>query len=244
MYKTKLLFVLLLIYNLSNAQKNISLVEYAISSEIKIDNSNSKKKSQYSDIITSALNKTKSVTLQLFFNENESFFQKQKKIELDNSKISSKISNIISGVKGAYYKNIKEKQILLQKESLSQLFIIDYSEEKQNWKLTKDSKKIGKYLCYKATLNEKNLSSSGKYLETEIIAWYTPEIAVPFGPLAYGDLPGLILELNRKKMTYYVKKINLKHNDNKEQIKKPLKGKRMTKSEYDSFLLKTMNDRG
>ena len=54
-----------------------------------------------------------------------------------------------------------------------------------NWKISKETKKIGKFNCKKATAN---------FRGRNYIAWFTTEIAVPFGPWKLHGLPGLILE--------------------------------------------------
>lgn len=53
------------------------------------------------------------------------------------------------------------------------------------WKLSNDTKKIGKFVCLKATC---------KLRGRDYIAWYTPDIPIPFGPWKLQGLPGLILE--------------------------------------------------
>ncbi|SHL84891.1 GLPGLI family protein [Flavobacterium chilense] len=62
----------------------------------------------------------------------------------------------------------------------------DLSEIK--WKLSKEkeTKIINKFVCNKATLNFRGRNYT---------AWYTPYIALPFGPWKFYGLPGLILEM-------------------------------------------------
>ena len=54
------------------------------------------------------------------------------------------------------------------------------------WNIQTDHKKIIGHTCYKAI---------GTYQGREITAWFTPDIPISNGPLEYGGLPGLILEL-------------------------------------------------
>lgn len=79
----------------------------------------------------------------------------------------------------------------------------------ENWTLTSESKKIDKYLCYKATYLKK-YERNGKVFSTNVIAWYCPALPFSFGPLGYNsNLPGVILELIEFDRVLYATKINL-----------------------------------
>jgi GLPGLI family protein len=55
------------------------------------------------------------------------------------------------------------------------------------WKITDETKSIGKHLCLKA------IGFDGCFRWT---AWFATDINIPIGPLGINSLPGLILELN------------------------------------------------
>lgn len=67
--------------------------------------------------------------------------------------------------------------------------------------------------------------------EIEVVAWYTMQIPVNQGPGDYWGLPGLILEVSSGRTTVLCSKIVLNPGV-KEEIKKPTKGKEVTKQEY------------
>jgi len=77
------------------------------------------------------------------------------------------------------------------------------------WTITDESKIIGGFTCFKATANEILEHPNKKFIKP-IVAWFTPEIPVPFGPLHYGNLPGLILELQTEKALFGAEKIDFK----------------------------------
>ncbi len=84
---------------------------------------------------------------------------------------------------------------------------INHNKKMNDWVITDEKKKIKDYECIKATRKEFN-KRSGKYMN--FIAWFTPEIKVPYGPAGYGGLPGLILELHHeKRFSYFAKNIEL-----------------------------------
>ena len=68
-----------------------------------------------------------------------------------------------------------------------------------------------------------------------VTAWYTPQIPVNNGPGEYWGLPGLILEVSAGRTTMLCSKIVL-NPDEKEEIKKPSKGKEVTRAEYNQIV--------
>lgn len=118
-------------------------------------------------------------------------------------------------------------------EDFGKLLIIENRDTK--WQLDNETKMIGGYKCYKAT--SKLIRDNGKagIFEFPIIAWYTPSIPVTFGPLGYGGLPGLILELQERNIVYGATKISLnkKLNGKKTKLKKPKDGTRISNEELN-----------
>jgi GLPGLI family protein len=109
--------------------------------------------------------------------------------------------------------------------------IIVIEDRNISWKLTNETKLVDGYLCLMA---ESHIIRN--YGETTfnfpLIAWYCPEIPVPFGPLGYGGLPGLILELQERNVLYGVQKMNFNIKEMKD-IEKPNEGKRITVEELN-----------
>lgn len=118
-------------------------------------------------------------------------------------------------------------------EDFGKLLIIENRDIK--WQLHNETKMIGDYKCYKAT--SKLIRDNGKagIFEFPIIAWYTPSIPITFGPLGYGGLPGLILELQERNIVYGATKISLnqKFTKKKSKLTKPKDGKRITSEELN-----------
>jgi len=75
------------------------------------------------------------------------------------------------------------------------------------WKLTGEKKTINNFTCYKATTS---FISPNKKLTRKVTAWYCPDINFHFGPIGYGNLPGLIFELLTDSVTYNVRNITFK----------------------------------
>ena len=77
--------------------------------------------------------------------------------------------------------------------------------------------------------------------ETQVTAWYTPQIPVSQGPGDFWGLPGLILEVNTDKTTILCSKIIMNPQE-KVQIKAPEKGTVVSRKEYNETVKKKMEE--
>ena len=174
-------------------------------------------------------NNTKDVKSTLLFNRYESLFKLEKKMSKSN-KSEMNLTQFFAGNNEVNYYNLNDQNIITQKELMGDYFLI--SKKQKKWILTKETKKIGKYLCYKAEF----LYKGGKPKRVKkIIAWFTEEIPISFGPRNYAGLPGLILELEDSKLIYKAIKVELGLKE-KLKIEKPSKGKKISEENYLKFV--------
>lgn len=224
-------FLLLLLITSSKSFSQIGAVEYEaeIINAFKFDDNQSKE-------VKSLLKKINSSKISYFlkFVNSKSIFKKEKKLKINDKKIN--ITEILAG-KGMYYTNIEKDIILNQKEFSGQNFLISLPVNK--WQLKQERKKIGKYICYKATTIIVIDSKRGKE-ELDVIAWYTPQINFNFGPKGYCKLPGLILELQENNLFFRATKINIT-NKLDFNIVKPKNGIKVSKVKFDSIVKNTLS---
>jgi GLPGLI family protein len=111
------------------------------------------------------------------------------------------------------------------------------------WEMHNESKKIGDYTCYKATATLVRVNPAGTF-KFPIIAWYCPKIPLPYGPLGYSGLPGLILELQERNLVYGAEKINFTVDKKTSKLKKPdSKGRRIIANDaLNEMIEKYMKD--
>jgi GLPGLI family protein len=128
--------------------------------------------------------------------------------------------------KGIYYQNIETKIKLRQVETMGSFFLIKEAMV-SNWKITNESKKIGSYNCIKAVKDCNSCDNSEE-------VWFTTDIPVPFGPLGYSGLPGLIIEVKRNGLVLQLVKIAFTKENVK--INKPVKGKEITLDSYNEMI--------
>ena len=167
------------------------------------------------------LKNTPNVNAYLEFDDGESMYYVEEKMEVDG-KTTLNMNRIFAGGDNKVYKNTKTKEYL--KENIRENLLIEKEEKK--WQITQESKQIGKYLCFKAI----DTASANKKMKP--VVWFTPQIPVSFGPLEYNGLPGLVILVEMKNRTISASKIVL---NPKEKIvfKKLIKGDRITEEKYN-----------
>lgn len=101
-----------------------------------------------------------------------------------------------------------------------------------DWLIYNESKIINGFTCYKSEYTLKSINRKGKEVKRIVTAWFCPELPYSFGPNGYCGLPGLILELQDKNITYGVKKIEFKKNN----IEIPESTKKIEFNEYENIL--------
>lgn len=193
-------------------------------------------------------------TYLLIFDKHSSLYQQEE--ELGKPQVGNGIQ-MSFGNSGSdvFYKNIKNKSYVDQKETMGKRFLIRDSISPIEWQLESDTKHIGEYLCFKATYTKQvpkvnlNFNSNStidedddeekepEMTERTITAWYTPQIPVSNGPAKYQGLPGLILEIYDGKLTIICSKIVI-NPEEKIAIETPTKGKEVSQKEYDAIMEK------
>ena len=197
----------------------------------------------------------------LLFNKSECLYEEQEKLEKPEASANGGFSISVSfSGEGKKYLNLKDKICIEEADIFGKEFLIVEPLEKPDWKLLNETKKIGDYNCFKAELivqvTEKQKEEYKEFLKKEetkpslfkveepkdkvIIAWYTPEIPVSFGPKNYWGLPGLILEINEEESIILCSKVTL-GNKERSKIKVPNTGDKVTQKKFDEIEKKKMD---
>ncbi|MEP0214310.1 MAG: GLPGLI family protein [Cellulophaga sp.] len=210
------------------------------------------RKKEIMERMKSAMEKTYILT----FNRTESYYVEDEKLEAPGGGGPGWLRFVGSGSTGKYYKNIKEQNYTNQVEMYSKNFLIKDELKKPEWKMGSETKKIGNYTVYKATLTTpidttgvgamtrmfrrgRQGEQSERKIPTEktVVAWYTLDIPISQGPAEYWGLPGLILEIEQEGSTLVCSKIVMNADDVVE-VKAPTKGKDINQKDFDELMIK------
>ena len=195
-------------------------------------------------------------TYTLSFNQTESSFKENVKLEALGS---SGFSWARSNGQGSIYKNLKDKEMIEDTEQFSKRFRVVEAMNLPQWEMTGETKQIGNYTAYKATLvkedksvdwgkifsrrgnNQKKdsvqLKKKDEVRTLAVTAWWTPQIPISSGPSIYWGLPGLILELNAGRTTMLCTEITINPEESV-TITKPNKGEIVSREEYNKIMKK------
>ena len=188
----------------------------------------------------------------LNFNTTESIYKENERLETVGSNSRGRFGAMMSSFSpGLQYKNTQTEELLESKEFFGKKFLIEENIQKPNWELGSETKQIGQYTCFKATLvkkvsatnfgsfrprgNNNQNSETPSEKEITVTAWYTPQIPISNGPGDYWGLPGLILEINQDQTTILCSEIVLNSSDDFEIIA-PKKGKKVSREEYNKIV--------
>ena len=223
-------------------------------------------KKQIADRMKSMFEKTYILT----FNKEESIYKEEEKLDAPGGGRGMRFGGMSMGA-GNQYKNVKDNKLMVENEFFGKQFLVDDELQKLEWVMTGETKQIGKYLAMKATavkkLDDTDFMSARRRggnnedqekakdstktdnpmddfeipKEQTVTAWYTPQIPINQGPGEYWGLPGLILEVSSGRTTILCSKIVMNPGE-KDEIKAPSKGKKVTQDEYSEIVKKKMEE--
>ena len=209
-------------------------------------------------------------TFVLSFDKSSSIYKEEEKLEAPGQASGGmRMMSNMMGAGGTFYKNVKDKNYIVNKEFMGKEFLIKDSLPNLKWKMESETRVIGGYNCFKATairpasktdfrnFRPKEENTATKKADSEkkttlldniempkeitVTAWYTPEIPINQGPENYWGLPGLILEVNDGKTTILCSKVVMNAKE-KVEIKPSTNGDVITQEKYDEVVLKKMEE--
>lgn len=169
----------------------------------------------------------------LTFNNNESLYEKDKEVKTENTENDNTprmFRRMRDRSNKTIYKEVNSNILLEHIEFFGKEFLVSDSIADIKWKVSAGEQKvILGFTCMKASYKDST---------TNIIVFFTPQIPLRYGPDKFGNLPGIILEVQSAQMhilaTDFIK--------NNPEIKKPEKGDKLTRKEFDKIRNEKMQE--
>jgi GLPGLI family protein len=231
----------------TNAQKVSGKATYISKSKMELGNWGATMSEGQKKQMAARMKNRLEKTYVLSFNNTESNFLEEEKIDAISGATDSWGGYF---TRGDHYKNVSEQKLVQSQEFYGKRFLVKDELYKIDWTMGTETKKIGQYTCYRAKafvpaaelgwyvfswgdLRPKKTKDGEEVKEelTLVEAWYTPQIPVAQGPAEYWGLPGLILEVSAENTTLLCTEVVI-DKDTKIAIDAPEKGKEITKKNY------------
>ncbi len=214
--KFKVLFFIFTIINVITVtgQKSLEIIYKVPKVDFSYQKQNEKKISAYTQLVERKTNEyAQSMDFILKVNPNESYYYMADFLSPENWE-----SNMVIMAKylGAgfykYYQSKSGNKILRQFKERGKWFIgVDsLNGDRNHWRITQITDTILGHKVIKAVNKDR----------PKLAVWFAPDLPVPFGPMGYGNLPGLILKkeienmpttvLVAQKIIYYNKPFKIK----------------------------------
>lgn len=214
------------------AQLNSGVAEYKL---ILQKNTSTQLKGAYKNDIDDIAEQAQKLRFELAFDQKTSVFSLVKNLPLDKNDFTTKMAITIFDGDKLFYANLNEAYLIEKKSFLGKDFQVKTNLEDMLWELVKEQKQISNYQCYKAIGKRYGVSKSLETFETEIVAWYCPEIPVKTGPFEAVGLPGMVLQLDLKGRSIVLHNLDF---DEEIRVENPMKGATITQKEFDSIYKK------
>jgi len=234
----KKIFICLSLFATLNllAQQTEGTVYYTES--IKLDIDLAEGQEHLRDLIPSSNDQTKA----LYFTPTKSMYKdisaNDGNTEINHESEGSETQiKIVSGSSdNQLLKDFDAKKMIDQRDFLGKKFLITSEILEMDWKITGNQKKVLDFVCQEATTIQE---------DKEIIVWFAPQIPLSNGPDAYGQLPGMILEVSSEegKRTITATKIEFGP-INKEILIAPKKGKKVSREDFRAIQKEKIKEMG
>lgn len=175
---------------------------------------------------------------ELLFNATESLYRNVEEEEDDDDGDGGGIVIKMQRPEATFYRNFATLHQADAREFFGKNYLIEDSLTMPDWKVTTETKTILGYPCTKATTTDTTR-------KREIVAWFTGGIGLSSGPAQYGQLPGMILEvdINNGEIVIAAQKVEFKKLK-KGELEAPRKGEKIDAAGFDKLMADRLRENG
>ena len=217
------------------AQNNIFLSEGKIEFERRVNRySNLEENDTWSELTKKAVSKFQVTYFDLIFSKGRTMYQPGRD-NPDENKMYFFDDN--SSSENVIYSQLDSSKSVSQKKVFEQIFLVEDSTRKIQWKITDETRMIAGFQCRRA---------NAIIMDTVyVVAFYTDDIITSGGPESFNGLPGMILgiSLPHKHVSWFATKVSAAP-ITASQFKNPIRGKKVTNASLRESLKESMKDWG
>lgn len=176
---------------------------------------------------------------ELLFNATESLYRNVEEEEEDDTDAGGGgIVMRIQRPEATFYRNFAAHRKVDFREFFGKNYLIEDTLAGGNWKMTGQTKQVLGYNCISATTTD-------TVRKREITAWFTDALSLSSGPSQFGQLPGMILEvdINNGEIVIAAKKVEFKKLK-KGDLEAPKKGEKITEAEFQKLMAERLRENG
>jgi len=214
-------------------------VVYKVTSDLANSKNLSGRLNSANDYRLRIISKQEELEFILSFNVFESQFSLVKNMSIDEQdgvyKIAKQTATLGSDV---YFTDTKSNTLTEQANYLGDKLLIETNLDDIDWTITKESKKISDYICYKAEGIRYFKNKERKKDSIKINAWFCPELNFNFGPFDAIGLPGLVLEYSRGHLVYSAQSVTFKVDPI--LLERPSDGQRINRNKLEEYIKNKM----
>ena len=162
---------------------------------------------------------------ELFFSPEESHYKPLAEDD-DVSTGAGGVKVMMRKPKKETYTDLLSREVIVRQEFMGKTYLIGDTPSVNPWKFGDEVREIADYECRMAYYND---TVNGQ----DITVWFTPLIQPFVGPGQFNTLPGTVLavDINNGEQVYVAREIKFRKL-RKNEIRKPVKGERVTREEF------------
>jgi len=175
---------------------------------------------------------------ELLFNATESLYRNVEEEDEDEEVGGGGVNIRMQRPEATYYRNFATMRKANAQEFFGKNYLVEDTITAGNWKVGAETKQILGYNCLKATTTD-------TVRKREIVAWFTDALPLAAGPAQFGQLPGMILEvdINNGEIVLSAQKIEFKKLK-KGELVAPKKGEKITDTEFQKIVADRLRENG
>ena len=181
----------------------------------------------------------RSFNFELFFNEEESLYKPVEDVEADMpGGRSGGMMRFMRMPRTETHIDKISREVTVLQDFMGRNYLITEALDIAPWRIGSEQMEIAGYVCMMAWYND-------TVLDREITAWFTPHIQPFLGPDRYVTLPGTVLavDINNGEQVWVARKIEARELP-QGVLRKPTRGEKITRTEFDEMVREQMERMG